>query len=386
MSNTDEMLVSGDLLKGWPNDDILFTQAGRDYVKKKSPDIFRVLDWPEIRAEFKKHDIPALKSKSANVKTGGLALFFSFLGLGVSVLSTVNLDIETEVRSFAELFLIIGIFFGLWHLWRSRHKKVWLGHRFWTERLRQFYFQFIINNFDLALEATNNNAAMEKYIYLRKNDLESFLRNIPKTALLLEETISDLAETSPWINKNWDKAISISTKHKNTIPLLEVLGRQRIGIQKEYTTRKIQSGFKSPIRRADIFNQIINFSTIGMIVLSAIAGLLMFTTVEIPWLSDIYKPKDPWQISAGPIRAFFIGAGLLGVVIAMIKSVDEALTISVSAERYKWYLASVNDIDARFRMSESPDEKIKILRELERLSYQELRRFLDVNMNSKFGI
>jgi len=382
----DEFSVSGDLLRGWPNDDILFTQVGRDYVERNSPELFRVLDWPELREEFEKHDIPALQSKSANVKTGSLALIFSFLGLGISVLSTVNLKVETEVRSIAELFLLIGIFFGLWHLWRSRHKKVWLGHRFWTERLRQFYFQFIINNFDLALEATTDNNSKERYLSLRQTDLEELLINKPRTALLLEETISDVAETSPWINKKWDKSKSISSKHKNVAPLLEVLGRQRIGIQKEYTTRKIQSGFKSPTKRATIFNQVINFSTIGMIVLSAIAGILMFTTVEIPWLSGFYKPEKPWKISAAPIRGFFIGAGLLGVIIAMIKSVDEALTISVSAERYKWYLASVNDLDNRFTLTESPNEKIRILRELERLSYQEMRRFLDVNMNAKFGI
>ena len=160
MSAVNEIKVSGNLLQGWPNDDILFTQAGRDYVENNSPELFRILDWPELRAEFKKHDIPALQSKAANVKTGSLALIFSFLGLGVSTLSTVNLDVETQVRSIAELFLLIGIFFGLWHLLRSRHKKTWLGHRFWTERLRQFYFQFIINNMDIALEATTNDLSL----------------------------------------------------------------------------------------------------------------------------------------------------------------------------------------------------------------------------------
>ena len=281
MSPSDQILVTGDLLKDWPNDDILFTQSSRDYVKKHSPELFRVLDWPEIRAEFAKHDIPALQSKASNVKTGSLALIFSFLGLGISVLSTVNLDLETEVRSIAELFILTGIFFGLWHLWRSRHKKVWLGHRFWTERLRQFYFQFIVNNFDLALDATTNDNSKEKYLALRKNELAYMLKDKPKTALLLIETISDVAETSPWINKKWDNAKPISSKHKNSFPLLEVLGRQRIGIQKEYTNRKMQSGFKSPTKQASFFNQAINFSTIGMITLSAIAGIIMFATVEL---------------------------------------------------------------------------------------------------------
>jgi len=394
MDSITENLEFGDLLKNWPNDDILFTQAARDLVKKQSPDLFPIFDWPEIREEFKKHDKPALKAKSQNVKSGRLTLIFSFLGLAISALSTVNLDYESQVRSIAEIFLLIGICFGLWHLWKSRHKKTWLGHRYWTERLRQFYFQFLINNAELASQATLSSKKLEEYKNKRDSELESLLRQKPKTAILLEETIDDLAERSPWMNAEWDKEKRVDEGTPNLNQILDIVGRQRIGIQKEYVTRIMKSGFKSPTKRQEAFEGVINTATVGMIVLSAIAGIIMITNFDFSNLHNFWTPENipkdssqkSFEISSTPVRTMFCFAAVLGVIVAMIKAIDQSLSISASAERYKWYFASVSDLETRFKTAQSSNEKIGLIRELERLSYQEMRRFLDSNMKAKFGV
>lgn len=390
MQKLDHNIEFENLLKNWPNDDILFTDEARALVKKQHPDLYPVFDWPEIREEFKKHDEPALKAKAMNVKSGRLTLIFSFLGLGISALSTVNLNYESQVRSIAEIFLLIGIICGLWHLWRSRHKKIWLGHRFWTERLRQFYFQFLINNAELAAEASVNSEKLTEYKNKRSEELEKLLRQKSKTAILLEETISDLAETSPWLNSDWDIEYRISEETANLAKMLNILGHQRIGIQKEYVSRVMKSGFKSPTKRQEIFESVINFATVGMIVLSAIAGLVMLTNFNFTNVHNFWDPADTLEkrleISSVPIRTMFCFSAVLGVIVAMFKAVDQSLSISASAERYKWYLASVSDLETRFKAALSNEEKIRLLRELERLSYQEMRRFLDANMKARFGV
>lgn len=390
MTSLDQNIEFGDLLKNWPNDDILFTEEARELVKDQSPDLFPIFDWPEIRDEFQKHDKPALKAKALNVKSGRLTLLFSFLGLAISALSTVNLSYESQVRSIAELFLLIGIICGLWHLWRSRHKKVWLGHRFWTERLRQFYFQFLINNAELAAQATTNSEQLDLYLKKRNSSLNELLKLKSRTAIILEETIDDLAETSPWMNSDWDIETRISEETTNLEKILNILGRQRIGIQRDYVTRVMKSGFKSPTKRQEVFESIINFATVGMIILSATAGLLMLTNFDFATLQNFWEPTDTvekrLEISSGPIRAMFCFVALLGVIVAMIKAIDQSLSISASAERYKWYLASISDLESRFGSAQSSAQKIRLLRELERLSYQEMRRFLDSNMKAKFGV
>ncbi len=386
MEAPHEEIEFDDLLKDWPNDDILFTEEARAQVKRQHPDLYPIFDWPEIRVEFKQHDQPALKAKALNVKSGRLTLIFSFLGLAISALSTVNLNYESQVRSIAEIFLLIGIMCGLWHLWRSRHKKNWLGHRFWTERLRQFYFQFLINNIELAAQATVNAEKLQEYENKRSVELEELLKQKSKTAILLEETIDDLAETSPWMNSEWDDENQINENVPNLVALIDILGRQRIGIQKEYVSKVMKSGFKSPIKRQEMFDNIINFSTVGMIVISAIAGIVMLTNFNFVDFNNFWTPKERLEISSGPVRTMFCFVALLGVLVAMIKAIDQSLSISASAERYKWYLASVSDLDNRFGIAQSSTQKIRLLRELERLSYQEMRRFLNSNMKAKFGV
>lgn len=386
MNNSQSHIELFDLLKGWPNDDILFTQEARDLVEQQHPDLFPIFDWPEIRDEFEMHDKPALKAKSRNVQSGRLTLVFSFLGLSVSALSTVNLNYESQVRSIAEIFLLIGILCGLWHLWRSRHKKVWLGHRYWTERLRQFYFQFIINNAEMAALATTDSKQLDLYLKKRKSALGELLKQKTKTAMLLEQTIDDLAETSPWIESKWDKETPLKKETASLSQIVNILGKQRIEIQKEYVSRVMKSGLKSPTKRQEIFETVINFATVGMILLSGIAGIVMLTTFFKSSGYQSFWPASGTSISSPTVRAMFCFAALLGVLVAMIKAVDQALSISASAERYKWYFASVSDLETRFKTAQSSSQKIRLLRELERLSYQEMRRFLDSNMKAKFGV
>ena len=112
----------------------------------------------------------------------------------------------------------------------------------------------------------------------------------------------------------------------------------------------------------------------------------MLTNFNFSDFENFWTPKERLEISSGPVRTMFCFAALLGVLVAMIKAVDQSLSISASAERYKWYLASISDLDSRYSIVQTSAEKIRLLRELERLSYQEMRRFLDSNMKAKFGI
>lgn len=67
MNELDDSIEFGDLLKNWPNDDILLTGPAQNLVKKKHPDLFPIFDWPEIRNEFKKHNEPALEAKALSL-------------------------------------------------------------------------------------------------------------------------------------------------------------------------------------------------------------------------------------------------------------------------------------------------------------------------------
>jgi len=52
-----------DPLKGWPNDDLLLTAKGAPIWKPHTRRPFRVLDWPELRTAFERHNDAATKAK-----------------------------------------------------------------------------------------------------------------------------------------------------------------------------------------------------------------------------------------------------------------------------------------------------------------------------------
>ena len=77
-----------------------------------------------------------------------------------------------------------------------------------------------------------------------------------------------------------------------------------------------------------------------------------------------------WFLSLGGL------SGTLSAAVIAIRVVNDGLLIRTETERYEWYLASVRSIAERFDAAADMATKVSLLRELERLAYQEMRRFL----------
>jgi hypothetical protein len=79
------------------------------------------------------------------------------------------------------------------------------------------------------------------------------------------------------------------------------------------------------------------------------------------------------------------GAGALTAAVVARRVSKEGLLLRTEAERRRWYLASVRSIARRFEKAATVD-RIRLLRELERLAYQEMRRFLITFKEARFII
>jgi hypothetical protein len=66
-----------------------------------------------------------------------------------------------------------------------------------------------------------------------------------------------------------------------------------------------------------------------------------------------------------------------------LRVLNEGLLVTTEAERQRWYLASVRSIAGRFEKANTAD-CIRLLREHERLAYQEMRRFLITFKEARF--
>ncbi len=358
-------------LDGWPNDDLLLSAKSRDFVRKTQPDLLPILDWPELRDEFEKHETPSIKAKATNRRTGLLSIVSSVIGLIMaSIIPLFQADLHGPLRMISEFLLIFGVLFGVWHLWRAKYRSVWLVHRYWTERLRQFYFQFLINNLSLAARAMKNDDARQSYHELRGSELERLLHRKGDTIYIIQNLVSDIANTEPWVFEKWEIQHEELQSSDELEILLNVLERQRLGIQEEYTKKKIQPGYRSPVSRSRFVDLVADVSTFLVVIIGMVIGMLIL----------VFN----YQLDSPIVVLFICGSAVLSILILSLRVIDDALCLRVGAHRYQWYLAAVQSINSRYKRAANANEKIRLLREMEHFSYQEMRRFITEHNAARF--
>ena len=370
-----------DPLKDWPNDDVLLTENARKHLTMQAPTVAPVLIWPELAKLFEQNDEIAKGQKQRRLARGLLAVGLSLLGLAVAIWSPIiiGLDgIESVFSDEAETFLgllaagatfaggLLGISQVLW----GRSKVQWLERRFVTERMRQFYFQFIINNLEAAAKAMNGGADLAAWNDLREKALAEFRKQIFDDApAAYIEVLKDKGDAKTWYEDKW--RARPTTFAAGVAPLAQelfgVLKKQRIGIQKRHSSAKTHATFYSPVFRALWLDRFSDLLTFAVLVVAVMTGIWMFT-------DGITEDVKLWLA---------ISATLSAVIVAL-RVVDDGMQLNPEAERYEWYSAACSALWDRFGDAESVSDKMEILRDQERLSYQEMRRFLQSHHKARF--
>jgi hypothetical protein len=180
----------------------------------------------------------------------------------------------------------------------------------------------------------------------------------------------DEAEDDPWISEEWDHAGPAPPASEEFDQLLKLLEQQRFGIQLRYAERKLLTGWHSAETLGQRILKLSDFLT----------GILLLATVAVGLVSII-----AFIVHADPIFRLIAGfiAALASSGVVAMRALTEGLLLSSDAERYKWYLASVRTLYRRFERGDQP-RKVFLLREMERLAYQEMRRFMLSAAHARF--
>lgn len=372
-----------DPLEDWTNDDLLLDEKERKRFYDRHPRLAPVFDWLELRQAFGTHEGPAKLARKRSRLCGTIAVGLGFLGLALTAL-TPSL---AQLLSFSTLFshapdfaerwiggsaaalIVAGTIVGFYQTLIGEAKRRWLISRYWTERIRQFHFQLILNNLEMAAAALGGGAALDAWRALRQGKLDDFLHDAEKSlATALEELVDDHAEEDVWADKAWSDPPPTPTPTPELVELLEGLRKQRIGVQDLYTALKLTPGLHSPQTRAQWLQGLSDAFTAAILLITVAIGLLYVHGSEEPHL---------WRL--GLLGA----AGALTAAVVALRVLNDGLLLGTEAERYRWYLASVRSIRDRFKKVDTAD-RIRLLRELERLAYQEMRRFLVTFKEARF--
>jgi len=361
-------------LRNWPNSDLLIAEEDRAFFTRHYPAYAPIFDWPELRALFVIYDGIAARARKHSRRSGVIAIFLGFLGLSVGATvplmeefaqGKVTQDLRTRavLGGIAAVLAIASILIGYTQVLRGKDKSQWLTTRFWTERIRQFHFQLIINHLPQVVAALGSDASLQDWLAFRARQLDTFqheyLRGVEDKIHHLDE---DEAEDRPWILEEWNHASHIPPASAEFDTLLTLLERQRFGIQHRYTERRLVSGWYSPETRSEWVSKISDALTAVL--------LLATVTVGVGSIDAFVRGANPHY----RIIVAFVATISSSSVVAM-RALKEGLLFSADAERYRWYSAAVRTLLYRFEHADRV-QKVHLLRELEHVAYQEMRRFI----------
>jgi hypothetical protein len=373
-----------DPFRSWPNSDLLIDEIDREFFVRHYPQFAPIFDWPELRSLFSEYASAAAIARKRSRRAGVFAVATGFLSLAIAATVplaeevTANLGIsalrtQAVLGAVAAAFAIVSMLIGYTQVLKGAEKTRWLTNRFWTERIRQFHFQLIVNNLPALLAAVRSVSGPQMWLEFRARELDQFKHDYLRG---VEDRIHHLhvdeAEDRPWLADEWDHPGPLPEPSPEFDRLLKLMEQQRFGIQQRYAERKLVNGWHSPETRDQWVAKLSDTLT---------AVLLLATiTVGIGSAAALAFGANPtFRVIAGLVAA------LSSCSIVAMRALKEGLLFGADAERYKWYLATLRSLYTKYQHADLA-QKIMLLRELERVAYQEMRRFILSGMQARFII
>jgi hypothetical protein len=366
-----------DPLAGWTNDDLLLDVKEREHFAERFPRLAPIFDWEEMRDAFDLYEQPAKAARKGSRRQGMGAVALGFAGLALTALTLFFAKLssaffpklfptpdlaERWIGGAAAALVVLGMVVGFQQALIGQAKRRWLVSRYWTERIRQLHFQLILNNLEAAAAAIDDGEALKEWRIFRARALKNFLHDAEQNLEgAFDKLEDDYAEEDVWIEPAWTKPRPAPPQTPELVELLGGLRALRIGVQERYTALKLKPGAYSPQTRSVWLHGVSDVFTGAVLAITIVIGILYVHGSEEPRL---------WLL--GLLGA----AGALTAAVVALRVLNEGLLLRTEAERYRWYLASVRSIRDRFDRADAASERIGLLRELERLAYQEMRRFL----------
>jgi hypothetical protein len=353
----------------WKNDDLLMGEEFRRDLEKTNKPLFDILDWPELREKFARHEVAAKTGKKTSRLQGLISI--AAAGAGVMLLSAMPAlphQLEGRLSLIALGLMSGGGLLGLLHWLMLNAKLNWLANRFWTERLRQFYFQSLVSSLDVCVAAMTDKAALAALKAKRAEWLADFYvyPNDPRDRM---GTIrNDRTETGSWLRPEWRVVHTPKTHTPELDTLLGALHRQRIYIQSYYAKLNLSPSLYVPSTRARLLQGISHASTV-LIVFASIVGWIGYFTE-----ADLLGTRAVTWASV---------AAVLGAIGLIARAANEGLQNEADTDRYEWYAEALEELDERYEKAGIAG-RVKELRAVEELSYKEMRRFLRTHDTARF--
>jgi hypothetical protein len=363
------------------NDDMLISEHDQQLARNEYPEIYHVLDHPELREQFQRYDGMANKAKLGVHRIGLLAVLLAALALLGSALTPLLRQIPDvpewvfTALVWAEVGGIVGVAIAVWGMLIARQKKAWLEARMMAEVLRLWHFQAVICRGKEIESSCDKGNAGEPAAYhaARDRQFQAFMREWSGT---LDSHLTELIEIP---EAGYQMLHDEPTKYAPDSPVLEkIFGAyksMRFRHQANYATHKLQKHTSKPFDILKWPSAILQQRTQAMAAFCFLGSLVFSLVIIIGHVTGLeFAHHIGWQ------------AGIITFLILTVaaRSVQDGLAAPEELQRYNDYAGKIRYLMGRFDTSRNPAEKLELMAEMERAALEELKGFLRAHSEARF--
>jgi hypothetical protein len=368
------------------NDDLLLADGDRQQVACSFPTLIHVLDFPMLRDLFFRYDVQANRSKKRLRRTGLATIALGVVALfGASTEPAIEQFLPVVPSALADTLIILPAVAGLlsiilstFGVFNSASKKRWLESRLMTERLRQFQFQTLVFHLPTILGCFANSEAEDKFYKARDRWFSSFkIEYVDRLPAKLEEVLDDDTEEQFALHRN-DAVENVEGNQPVLDELFSAYRLLRIKHQIQYANYKLaDDNFSFPRKQVSVLSGI----SLACILLVFVAHF----AVSIGFLGNLL-PVGSGTDGLALVHSVSIHVLIIWIVIIALaaRTFEEGLQPTREVERYIAYKARLGRLLYHFDEASSLTERLRIMTEVERVVYQEMRGFLKTNHEARF--
>jgi hypothetical protein len=323
-----------------------------------------------LRARFRKINKAADAEKSSSRRRGYMAVTLGAASLLVAAVAwLLEGSFAVWLSRAAALAGIGSIAIGLFGLLYARTKRRWLEHRYQTERLRQFHFQSAIALLPelLSQKADPANDGFTRH----RADLFKRFSTLHLDAAAGERLNSILEdeEAKGWMFGDLPTASIVDNEEFRSFE--RDYRHYRLAAQIDYCDKKIGRRRQFLIPQT-VAEQAFCFSTL------AISFILGATVLHI------IAALVPHEGVGHGAKWLHVGVLWLAVGVLALRALEEGLRPQRETERYRNYKSALLSVEERLNASVTPSEKIAAMKQLERISFEEMANFLKDHDEARF--
>jgi hypothetical protein len=355
------------------NTDLLLNPGDLETARRAFPRTFHVLDHAALRTAFLRYDCPANAAQRRGRIAGLLAIAFGMIALFTAAASPS----ARWQGIVAALCGLISIAIGLGGVLYAGAKRRWLLNRVVTERLRQYHFQAFVCRWRAIAASLIGGEAARAYAEEREIGLHRLMAPYPgQLDSELTDFLEDETDAKCWLHQQ--QTLPTADEALPDLDELFVAYRDlRIRHQLDYANYKLRSE-QNPLSWSPRLQEVI-FSYAALICILVIFVIHLLIAGLLSWVGH----AEQLRLLGLDIHVWVIW---IAILVLGLRALQEGLQPEREIERYRHYRAGVRAVRDRFDKAQSTAEKLQIMQEMERLSFDEFRNFLRSSNEARFII